>query len=169
MNLFLKIGKLLIDFFFFLRKSLILRSQRIISRFNFKVYKREKLFELFIYLSSLSKIVIRVKIQSLIIIFKIKENSQNSRRYIGQNGSYFYKVFQRFRHFLTFDIHMTCMNPIVDPLAIQRVGLSLSYFIIMMREFKIFSPRVNINSRGKDRRTHNRAFYVPTWPTFSPR
>lgn len=49
------------------------------------------------------------------------------------------------------------------------MSLALSYFIIMMRKFKIFTTWVNIYSTWDYIRTHYRAFDMPTWASYSPR
>ena len=61
------------------------------------------------------------------------------------------------------------MKPIVNPLTVQRMGLSLGYLVIMMGKFEVLSSRVNVNTSRDNTGAHNRALNVPTRSADSPR
>jgi hypothetical protein len=62
------------------------------------------------------------------------------------------------------------MPEIIDPVITSIISLRLSNFVVMMREFKIASSRMNINRACFEYfSSHSRAFNVPSRSTLSPR
>ncbi len=55
------------------------------------------------------------------------------------------EVFQTLRHFEPINVKMACVPEMIDPIVTAVVGLRLGKLVVMMRETKINSSRVDVN------------------------
>ena len=77
------------------------------------------------------------------------------------------EVAQRFGHLHIINIQETIMHPVMRKFLIIA-GFALCNFILMMREYQIFTAGMDINLLAKIFLRHDRALNVPARTTVTP-
>lgn len=79
------------------------------------------------------------------------------------------EVFQALWHFEPINVKMACVPEMIDPIVAAIVGLRLSKLVVMVRETKINSSRVNVNRVFFENWiSHCRTFNMPSRSSWTP-
>mmetsp|Transcript_30576 Transcript_30576/g.65610 ORF Transcript_30576/g.65610 Transcript_30576/m.65610 type:complete len:209 (-) Transcript_30576:971-1597(-) len=132
------------------------------------LHRTKEVFEIFLLRLGIINCLVAI-IHRLVPWLHQKHQSQLPGRMFFQSLANCDKVLERFRHFQTLDVQVTCMQKVIHPLAALMVGFRLSHFIVVMRKHQINSSTVNIKIFTNHIACHNAALNMPTWTTGSPR